>query len=75
MWEERGKSFVKKKQKREREREKLNLFQNPKCSMCLKGVSVFGFSIFFSFCFCASFGKELFTFKGGEEEEEEDSII
>ena len=41
--------------------------------MCLKGLSVFGFSIFFFFYFCASFGKELF-FKGGEEEEE-DSII
>ena len=32
------------------------------------------FPFFFSFCFCASFGKELFNFKGGEEEEE-DSII
>ena len=42
--------------------------------MCLKGLSVFGFSIFFFFYLCASFGKELFHFKGGEEEEE-DSII
>jgi len=38
-----------------------------------KGFECLGLSIFFSFCFCASFGKELF-FKGGEEEEE-DSII
>ena len=41
--------------------------------MCLKGLSVLVCPFFFSFCFCASFGKELF-FKGGEEEEE-DSII
>ena len=74
MWEERGKSFVKKKTKeREREREKRHVFFKTLNVPCVyKGFECLWFFLFF---FVLPFGKELFHFKGGEEEEEEDSII